>query len=173
MKVTYTRNGVEYSAEVESLPEKSVAYLLQYGFSQSLQDAIAGDAKAISEKMKAEANDAGNPAPSADEIETAIKAGVAEALSDRVKAIVDGTVGDRAGFVRDPFGTMCRTIALQWLRDGLKAANAKMPDTKTDAGKAKLKELVEGVLSRNREKIEKEAHRRMKAVPAVDLAGLI
>jgi hypothetical protein len=175
MKLTYTRNNVEYSAEVESLPAKSVEYLLQYGWSQSLQDAIAGDAKRIRDKLIAEANEAGNPAPTDDEIAAAVKAGVDEALNDRRAAIMDGTVGDRVGAQRDPFGTMCKTIALQMLREAMKAANAKMPDVKTDTGKAKLAEMVEAVISRNKEAVEKEAKRRLAPVKGVtvDLTGIL
>jgi hypothetical protein len=161
MKVSYTRNGTEYSAEVEQLPAKSVEYLLQYGWSQTLQDAIAGDAKRIKEDMISKANEAGEPVPSDDEVTTAVKAGLDEALADRVKSILDGTVGDRVGVVRNPFETACRDLAEKKLVEGFRAANQKLPDRKTDAGKAKYKELVAAVLDRNREVIEKEVKASM------------
>jgi len=175
LSYTHGPTGLGNSLQVESLPAKSVAYLLQYGYAQSMQDAIAGDAKRIREKLVTEAAEAGNPAPTADEIEAAIKSGIGEALGERHKAILDGTVGDRVGAVRDPFGTMCKTIALQMLREALKAANAKMPDVKTETGKAKLAEMVEAVISRNKDAVEKEAKRRLAPVKGVtvDLTGIV
>jgi hypothetical protein len=161
MKVSYTRNGTEYSVEVESLPPKSVEYLLQYGWSQSLQDAIAGDAKRIKDEMIAKADAAGETAPTSDEIEAAVKAGLDEALADRVKSISDGTVGDRVGIVRNPFETACRDLAEKKLVEGFRASNQKLPDRKTDAGRAKYKEFVVMVLDRNREVIEKEVKAAM------------
>ena len=174
-ELKYSRNGVDYLAHVDKLPPKSIEYLLQYGFAQSMQDAIAGDAKRIEAKLVDEAKEAGNPPPTADEIKAAVQVGLEEALSERHQAILEGTVGDRVGAVRDPFGTMCKTIALQMLRDAMKAANAKMPDVKTDQGKQKLAEMVNAVIERNRAAIEKEAHRRLKPVKdvVVDLQGIL
>ena len=51
-KVTYTHaTAGELSLETSTLPESAISYLLQYGFSQSLQDSIAGRAKAVREEL--------------------------------------------------------------------------------------------------------------------------
>lgn len=52
--LTYGRHGQTYSTKVEDLPAEAIAYLLQYGWAQSLQDSVAGRAKKVRDEADGE-----------------------------------------------------------------------------------------------------------------------
>lgn len=165
--LTYERNGKTYQLDEEALPETAISYLLQYGFAQSLQDSIAGRAKAVREEYEAAAkenNETVNPA----DLARAIESDLDGQLSKRLDAIRTGSVGSRVGTPKDPFKAMCLRVAREMLSAALKAANTKMPKDKE-----KVAELVATLIERNRAKVETEAKRRMEASPEIDLDGIL
>jgi hypothetical protein len=157
-KVSYERNGTTFAVEVESLPPASIAYLLQYGFAQSLQDSIAGLAKA--KRLELEETDSfKNGLLSAESISDECDLAVLTKLQDRTDAIMAGTVGARVGTPRDEVTTLAR--------EQVKAALAKKKLTVT---KEKLAELVASHVERNRPAIEAELKRRRESTVEVDIA---
>jgi len=167
MKLTYTRNGKEYSVETESLKAESLSYLLQYGFSQSLQDSIAGAEKAVRQEYKEQADAAGETVDEA-EVAEAVKQDIDGTLQKRVDAILAGTVGTRVPQQRDPFAAMCKRIATEMARKGFKAANIKWPKDRAD-------EVVGKVLEKHKAAIEAEAKKRLDAQSevTVDMTGIV
>lgn len=165
--------------EIDSatLPEKAVAYLLQYGFTQSLQDAVAGSAKAI-KTLAAECRAGGDGFDKAhakwlkaceyaghvdvrfDEdasVETLAKATVEADLQARLADILAGTVGTRSGGPRlDPVERVMREIAEAAIRAQCKAKGIKLP---TDA---EMKEYVRLFIEANEADTRKRAQKRLK-----------
>lgn len=181
--LSYNRDGNEFSAEVETLPPAAIAYLLQYGWAQSLQDSIAGRAKAVLQEISdaerarlIEAAKPGDPDPAeiqagVDEYMTANAADIRRQvlediegqLAKRADAIKAGSVGTRVAQPRDAFASMCKKIAGEMLLAALKAKNTKRP--KPDAFEA----LVVQVLDKHKDKIEAEAKRRIDAANTIGL----
>lgn len=151
MNVTFEKDATVYELNVESLPAASVAYLLQYGFNQSLQDCIAGRAKAVRAERVAAGDDA-------DAIELAIMADIEGKLGKRVDAIKNGTMG--LPTTRDPVATLGKEI----VENHLRAQGKKV-------SKEKLAELVATYVEKSRPQLVAELARRksLDAVPAVDL----
>jgi hypothetical protein len=158
-ELVYSNNGVNYNTPTRDLTEAGLIYILQYGYKQSAADGKAGDASAVLERHESAAKAAGNVdekgLPIVDQ--AAVDAEVAsvehKSISERVTAIVAGTVRHRSSGPRDPV----RTLAIEWLKDAIKATGQKMP-----ADKAKVAELVDGVIDRNRPALQKELERRAK-----------
>lgn len=152
-----------HTIEVESLPAKSLEYLLTYGFKQAVADASAGPASEA--KRKGESEDA-------------IQAIVDAARAKRVEAILNGTVGIRAastasGMTR--LERMIRSIGMEALEamakaKGLTFRAPKGADEATrEALSAKREQLFEKLLVSKRADWEAEALRRLAAtVTAVD-----
>lgn len=153
--LTYTRNGQEYSTEVESLPATAIQYLLQYGWAQSLQDCIAGREKKVREEFKtSELAD--------DEIESAVKSDIHGTMLKRMDAIIAGTVATRTGGgERDTLMTVARDM----IRKAWAAKYGKIG--KDD--KAKFDELVANLLATKRSVVQAEFDRRAEAVPDVEI----
>lgn len=181
--LSYSRDNTEFSVEVETLPATSIAYLLQYGWAQSLQDAIAGRAKAVLQEVEdgiraqliedAKPNDP-NPATidarvaeimqeKAAETRAQVIADLLGTLGKRADAIKSGTVGTRTARIGSPFDAMCKKVATEMLLAALKAKNTKRP--KPEAFDA----LLVQVLEKHREKIEAEATRRIDAANTIGL----
>lgn len=142
-KLTYTREGQEFSCDVESLPPAALAYLLQYGWAQSLQDCIAGRAKLV--------RDEGGD-------EEAVRQDLLGTLAKRADAIRAGEVG-----VRSPVASILPgrsagfiSVAKEWLRAYAKAKGLKLPKADSDDYRALLAKYAQAV----GEKIEAEAARR-------------
>lgn len=179
----YERDGHKYEAEVETLPPIAIAYLLQYGWAQSLQDSIAGRAKSllgeISDSERArliEAAKPNDPDPeliqldvdeymqsNAELIRKQVLSEIEGTLNKRADAIKAGSVGARVSAPRDAFASMCKKVATEMLLAALKAKNTKRP--KPDAFEA----LVVQVLEKHKEKIEVEAKRRIEAANTIGL----
>lgn len=133
--LSYERNGKTYSAEVESLPAPAIAYLLQYGFAQSLQDSIAGRAKAVMEEMLPPVADRKPDfvAPAKEAIAAAILQDLDGQLNKRLDAIVAGTVATRGpGVARDPTSGIVRELLVAYA----KAKGKKLPKADSDEYKA-------------------------------------
>lgn len=157
-QVTFTKDETSFALEVESLPATAIAYLLQYGFSQSMQDCIAGLAKAKKAELE-ETDDfkSGKLTPDgvADEVTLAIMA----QLEKRMTAIREGTIGIRApGVAKDPLSSLAR--------EQVRAALAKKG---VKVEKDKLAELVAAHVEKNRAKLEAELARRAEEAVEVEI----
>lgn len=154
MLVKYVRNGETFSVDTESLPPKSIEYLLQYGFSQSLQDCIAGREKKVKDELAEKAPDAAD-----DEIASAVASDISGTLQKRLDAIVAGTVGVRvAGEAKDPLLAVARDM----IRKAIAKAGKKL-DMKNEAHKAAFDKLVSDLLAEKRAVVEAEKKRRDEA----------
>lgn len=172
-KLTYTLDGVDYAsadpakfadqavlsgavkaiAMAVGVAETSVAYLLQNGWSQSIQDSFAGPrAQAIKDKEEPET----------------VQAVVVAAIQKRVKAIVEGTVKARAG--RDPV----RSVGLDMLEKYAKTEGFSLPKDKDE-----LSALLDAYIDQHREKISKEIDKRrvekakLDAKPILSLEAML
>ena len=140
MKAIYNKSGVEYSVETDSLPQISRDYLMQYGWDQSLQDCIAGVAKAT-RIARAKAGD------TAEQVMAAIESAVAAKLAKRIDAIKAGTMG--LPTVRDPV----RTLAVEYVTRALKKKGVQVT-------KARFAELVAEKVEKQRAALVAELARR-------------
>ena len=186
-----TIDGVEYSAETQSLPLAGIAYLLDYGFSQAMADtqalgiaalaAAAVKAKAITEadgkaigdtKATLAAFAASNP-----EVAAAFNGWAAEFLASRAKArlaaIVAGDMTFGSSERLTPEEKDRRELTETALKDAAVAAGKKLPPKAEDR-----RPMLERIYEMRKGDIEAEVARRAKvrakAAPvSVDsLAGL-
>ena len=125
---------------------KSIWYLLQYGWSQSLQDAYAQTrAKAIKD---------------GENIEDAVLA----SLEKRVRSIRDGLLSASGGGGRDPV----RSVGLAMLKAHVQSKNRSLPKDKD-----KLKALLDKFIELDFDKINAEiALRKRTSGPEADLDDL-
>lgn len=125
-------------------------YLLSYGWSQSLQDSVA----AVKSKAKKDGK-------SDEEIDTL----VASTMSDRANAILTGTIGVRGpGAPRlSEIDREIRKIGEEAMRAMAKGSNVKLPDRKTEKGKADYDALFGMFLSTYSAEWTAEAERRIEA----------
>lgn len=163
-KLSYERNGQEYAVQVESLPPQAIAYLLQYGFAQSLQDSIAGLAKATTEDWNARRTAAEAGGLTFDErLEDTVFSAINGQLLKRLDAIVAGTIGTRtASAPRDPYAAECRKIAREMLTGALRAKGIAMPKDK-----AKVEELLANIQEKYSARINAEARTRLEAKSSI------
>lgn len=132
MILIYSRNGKSYETDSDKLSPQSAQYLLQYGWTQSLQDSIAGLAK----KVESENGD----------VDQAIDG----ALLKRSDAILSGSIATKSvREERDPL----RAIAIDMVRRAVAKKVIKID-------KEKLAELVNKLLETDRSKVENEMQRR-------------
>lgn len=163
----YERNGRVYECDPNKLPAESVAYLLQYGWAQSLQDCIAGRAKKVREEyaaQNAEAAAKGDQEADSSEIEEAVESDLDGQLSKRMDSIIAGTMGQRESVSRDPFGSMCLRIAAEMLTKALKASK-----TKVERNSDKWKELLAQVNEKYADQITTEAKRRLDSAATIEI----
>lgn len=149
MNVTFEKEGTVYAVDTATLPQASIDYLLQYGFAQSMQDCIAGRAKAV----RAERAEAGDDE---DTIVLAIMADIEGKLGKRMDAIKAGTMG--LPTTRDPVLTLAKEIVARHVAEKGKKVS-----------KEKLAELAAVYAEKSRPALLAELERR-KAVPSdIDL----
>jgi hypothetical protein len=177
MQLVYKRNGREYAHEAESLSKESIAYLLQYGWAQSLQDSIAGREKKVRDEYAAKwlaaveanpelASDDDTIARHNDETELAILADIEGTLEKRMASILSGDITSRGsgGGERDTLASVARDMVRKaWVKQ-----SGKGP---TKADKAKFDELVAQVLAdpARRAKVQAEYDRRQAESIDVEL----
>jgi hypothetical protein len=140
MKVVFNKSGREYATETDSLPEASRNYLMQYGWDQSLQDCIAGLAKATT-LARQKAGD------SAAAVVIAVEKAIAEKLQKRMDSIKAGTMG--LPVARDPI----RTLAAEYVAKALKKKGAQVT-------KDRFTQLVEEKMVSSRDFLTAELARR-------------
>jgi len=129
---------------------KSLCYLAQYGWAKSIQDAVAGRKKELTE----EKNEDGTPKYDENGVAAVIKSEMAE----RVAAIVAGTVGTRGP--GKPKATTREGMILKVARELLSFA-AKKADKKLPKIGEGYEALLEKFTTAKRAEIEAEADRRM------------
>ena len=167
-----------FSAESGDLPEKAIAYLLQYGFTQSMQDAVAGSAKAVKD-LAAACRAGGDGFDKAhakwlkwakdcnmiedldfannEHVELFAKRAVTKDAEERFMAILAGTVGTRGGGPRlDPVERVMREIAEAAIKAQCKSKGIKLPSD------AEMKEYVRLFLEANEADTRKRAQKRLK-----------
>lgn len=150
MILSYERHGTAFTVDTDELDEKAIAYLLQYGWAQSLQDSVAGRAKKVKDELQAK------DTPAA-EIQEAIESDELGTMQKRIDAILAGTIGTIRQ-ARDPFGSMVAKVAKELLAAYAKSKARKLPKVGSDEYKA----LVEKFTAANKEKIEAEAKLRLE-----------
>ena len=140
--------ALEVMGKAFGIADKSVTYLLQYGWSQSLQDAYAGPrAKAIKDG----------------ESDATVEATMAAAISKRRKAIIEGEVSIGAG--RDPVKTVGAQMAAEFVR-----SKGKVLPKDKDARASFIDKWIE----LNRAQVDAEIKRRKSAKgPEVSLDDLL
>lgn len=161
--LTYARNGRDYT--IDSANVANLDYLLQYGFSQSLQDSIAGRAKAVRDELTQDKD--GKPLaeanmPSEADIMAAIDADLDGTLQKRMAAILAGTVAVRTGGeARDPAAGIVRELLVAYA----KGKGMKLPKADSDEYKALAAKMREA----KADHIAAELERRKSAVTDIDL----
>lgn len=163
-KVSYSRDGVEYALEVETLPATAIAYLLQYGFAQSLQDSIAGRAKAVRDELTTKPEGAAGDwqPPSEAAIAEAIKSDLAGTLAKRMDAISRGEVASRGqAEPKDPAAGIVRELLVAYA----KSKGKKLPKADSDEYKAMAAKMREA----KAEWIAAELARRAAVADEIDI----
>lgn len=142
-------------ATVFGIDASAFDYLLQYGWSKSLQDSIAGrELKVRNEFRDQAANGVRDWAP--DEINAAVESDLDAAILKRVDAIRNGTIRERGqAEPKDPL----RVIAREMLFVAVKKAGKALPKEKE-----KVAELVTKFLAKYRDTVQAEYDRRRSIV---------
>lgn len=127
-------------AFIGDVSPKGLLYLLQYGWNQSLQDAVAGFAKSLRDEGKLD--DKGEPTGE-DYTDEELAALVVKRMSDRAADIIEGDVGTRAGGVRPSrIDKVMRDVAREIVRGQATAQKKSMPTGD------KLAEFVEQLVTK-------------------------
>jgi hypothetical protein len=143
------------------IAESSVPYLLQYGFSQSMQDSIAGAAKVVATDLAEQAKKAGKPMPTDAEITAATEEHVAGLLGKRWDSLVSGDIGTRVPTQRDPVLALAREEIWNILRRPENAEKAKaIRALDKEARNAKITKLAEDYKAKYNDKLVAEVARR-------------
>ena len=150
----YERNGLVYEYEPNDLPPAAIAYLLQYGWAQSLQDCIAGREKRVREELLEE-----NPDMAPDEVAAAVKEDIHGTMMKRMDAITAGTIGNREP--REQKDSL-ESIARDMVRKAYKAKGVK-------ATKEMIAQKAAELLEKKRDAVQAEKDRRDAAGVDVEI----
>lgn len=143
------------------LAESSVPYLLQYGFAQSMQDCIAGAAKAVATDLAEQAKKAGKPMPTDAEITTATEAQIHGLLGKRWDSLISGDITTRAPQQRDPILALAREEVWNALRRPENAENAKaIRALDKEARNVKITEFATKHKAKHLDRLTAEVERR-------------
>lgn len=158
-------NGAVKSLAIHfGVAESSIPYLLQYGFAQSMQDSIAGAAKAVATDLAEVAKKAGKSLPTDAEITAATEAQVHGLLGKRWDSLVSGDITTRAPQQRDPILALAREEVWNALRRPEHAAKAKaVRALEKEARNAKITSLAEQHKAKHLERLTAEVERRKTA----------
>jgi hypothetical protein len=150
-------NGVEvrFAELTEAEVNRTVDYLIKYGFGKSLQDSVAGLKKKLESEGELDADE--------------ITAKIAEEMESRADAIVNGTIGTRA-----PRGTSEDKIRRDVIASFFKAYLAKTKQALPKLGKdatasqkealaKKIAQFHEQYYAANKAKVDEEVARRIEA----------
>jgi hypothetical protein len=151
-----------FSIDTEAVAPAGIEYLLQYGFAQSMQDCIAGRAKAVREELAEKMKQPDAIQLTDAEIETAVEADLNGALGKRMDAILAGTVAVRqAAEAKDPASGIVRELLVAWA----KSKGGKLPKADSDEYKA----LAAKMRAAKADHIAAELARRAEAVADIDI----
>lgn len=157
--LSYSRHGTAFAVDVETLSPKAIAYLLQYGWSQSLQDSVAGRAKKVRDEMTEKDADV-----SADDISAAVESDELGTMQKRMDAILNDTIGERsASVLLTPFEKAFNAICSEKLKEYAKGKNKKLPKVDSDEYKAIWEKFAEA----NKESFTNAANERLEAAKKV------
>lgn len=151
----------------------AVAYLLQYGFTQSLQDSVAGLGKAVRE----EKGEDGEPKYTTDaEIAAEVLARTNAKQTARLASILDGSIGTRGnggGARVSPIEKTMSAIALEEYRAAVAAHNVANPGNKLTipTGDVLRDQLGQYMAAHDQRLREKAAQRIAEAKANADAAG--
>lgn len=145
--VTVTKAGETLAVDLASLDPKGLAYLIEYGLKQSLNDAVAGCTEVPEAQGKA---------------------------TMRLDAIRAGTIGQRkvkARVVTDPVEAEAMRLAEERVRAAIKAKGLKVKAIE----RAKLEEMVRTVFESDREKLLGLARKNLEATSkgTLDIESLL
>lgn len=142
--------SVSVEFQFENLPPASIDFLLDYGAKQYLADAMAMST-ADADKVR---EDGGNP----DEVRV-------ERVKKRWAALVEGTPSVRArADTMSPAERMFAAVRDEWIKLALGRAGKKLPADKEARAK-----WVQAFADKNRERIEKEAAKRLRDQSKVEI----
>lgn len=172
--MTQTLTYKSFTLDTATITPEGIAYLLQYGFSQSLQDCVAGRAKKVRDEYTkayetalaaSERDGTEEPDPiDEDEVEAAVEADLQGAMGKRLDAIRDGSVAIRVhsgNEAKDPTSGIVRELLVAWA----KSKGGKLPKADSEEYRAlagKMREL-------KADYIATELERRRSAVAELDI----
>lgn len=163
-----------HSLTVGDIGEAGLAYLLQYGYSQSLQDSIAGLAKKVkgdADKF-AKALTIDTPAEGdEDGLSALVEMVEDDKLADRSAKIAAGTIGLPTGVPRlAGDAKLANGIAREWLRRAAAEAKVKLPAVDSD----EYTTFVSAMYEQNKAAIDAEVlARKTRNVDIALPAGLV
>lgn len=139
-----------------------ITYLLTYGLNKSLQDSVAGLAKAVRE-------DEANKGLTDEAMDKAIATALQDAMAKRFAKILTGEVGSGGG--RGPqlrgIDKVLFDVAEEWLTAAAAKAGKKLPEKMTER-----RPLIEAYRDgKRKDAIAKEAAKRFKAAESDDGAA--
>lgn len=166
-----------HTTTLGAITAEGIAYLVQYGYAQSLQDSVAGVKKRVAEVtddkellamakehqlFPTEADNAASlELDRAAFIESLAVAVANDRQAARLASIIDGTVGTaRVGAARlSPMEKMAKVIAIETLHDNAAKTKKSLPKIGSD----EFNSLVKQVLAKYAKPIEAEATKRLAA----------
>lgn len=146
--------------DLANVDPKGQAYLLQYGFAQSLQDSIAGYAAKLAKETvsKEDATLRWND----EEIDRMVH----DKQADRMAAIIRGDVGSgRVGPRATGIEAVMRDVAWEVIHAHAAKTKSKLPTVAADKNA-----LIDQYLAKYAAKTRAEAQRRMDAVEEIDIS---
>jgi hypothetical protein len=155
MKFEANIAGVPVNVDVESLPATSVAFIMEYGLRQYIQDGAAVSKVYTTKERKGEVK-----------TDEEIEAEKADGVKERVENLLSGEFTRRgpAAPKQTPEERYREQMVMAELERIAKATGKKLP-TKTgkNADPERLRKLQEAVYAKNKDGIDKEVARRIKA----------
>ena len=134
MIVNYERNGNSFELDTATLTPAGIDYLLQYGFAQSLQDSVAGEAKRVRIERAAKGD-------TESEIVQAIDDAIAGKLGKRYDSIAASEMGLPS--TREPLATLAKELVTKKLaKEGKKVSKERLAELVTEAVETKRDILV-------------------------------
>lgn len=140
MQIKYEHSGETFETDANQLSPKSLAYLINYGWRQALQDSMAGPrAKARADEKLAKGeldNDT-------------VRAACVAAMSKRMASILAGELEPQSGKGRDPLRATARLIV-----------ETKLAEKGKTATKQKIESLVDDLLAKDPDSVRAEIAKR-------------
>lgn len=164
--LTYGPKG-EYTVNATELPDKTLIRLLENGFTQMLSDvgALSTEQKVrIIGKANGTTYGKDNPVPKGKAAEAIIETKAAEAIladhvnakrREKLKAMLDGTLGEGGGSRLDPIARRMRDIAEARIRKAAK-------DKRTDLTDEQFEKNVENLLTRDEATLRAQAEAELR-----------